>query len=560
MTYAERATQYAGDVVAGRVVACEYVRHACQRHLDDVAKSEDEAYAYRFDHEAANRVCLFIEELPHVKGKWIGTKLKLEPWQCFVVCVSFGWLFKVSGLRRFRRCYWEVPRKNAKSTLSAAIGLYMFCADNEGGAEVYSGATSEKQAWEVFGPARLMAKNTPELCEFYGVSVGAKNLSRPGVNAKFEPIIGNPGDGSSPHFAIVDEYHEHKDDRQYDTMSTGMGAREQPMMWTITTAGSDTAGPCYQLRGDLLAVLSGQVIDESFCGAVWTLDKDDRWTDDDALEKANPNYGVSVFADYLIAQRQQALTSPRKQSSVKTKHFNEWVGAADPFFNLEKWNDCADAGLKESDFEGEACWLGVDIAAKLDLACWGKLFKRELGGEEHWYWFPRFYLPEEQVGRHQSYQGWVARGFIIETPGNIIDLDQIEADIIADSERFRFVRLGYDPWNAQQLQEHLTQHGIECIEVPQTTPNLSNPMKWVQAESEDGRLHHDGNPVMAWCVGNVTAKEDRNDNVFPRKESREKKIDGGIALILARGQAFEPEPLKSYLEADDYEEYFGDVA
>ena len=551
MTHAERATRYATDVVDGTVPACSFVRLACQRHIDDLAKSEDPDYAFEYDHGKANHVCEFIELLPHVKGKWQGTLIVLEDWQCFLICIPFGWLRRDDGFRRFRKAYWEVPRKNAKSTLSAAVGLYMLCGDGELGAEVYSGATSEKQAWEVFGPARLMAKQTPDLLEHYGVDVNAKNLTRLGSNAKMEPVIGNPGDGASPHFAIIDEYHEHKDDRQYDTMDTGMGAREQPMMWTITTAGTDTSGPCYALRGDLENVLTGLTDDDEFCGAIWTIDAGDDWTSEAVLRKANPNFGVSVFPGYLLSQQKKGLDSPRKQSTVKTKHFNVWSGAADPYFNAEKWRRMGDPTLNIADFEGLECWMGVDVAAKIDLACKGMLFRRDESGEEHWYWVPTFYVPEEQVKQIKIYQGWESNGHIVATDGNIIDLDEIEADIKADAERFRIVRLGYDPWNAQQLTTHLSAEGIECVEVFQTTPNLSNPMKWIQALIEDGRIHHDGNPVMSWCMENVTAKEDRNDNVYPRKEHRDKKIDGAVTLIIAKGQAFEPEPEQSYLETGD---------
>ena len=546
MTHAERANRYAEQVVCGAVAACEWVRLACQRHLDDLKQSADPRYPYEFDHAAANKICRYVELLPHVKGKWLGTTIVLEDWQCFVYAVPFGWLRRADGLRRFRRVYLEIPRKNAKSTMSAGAGQFMFTADGEPGSEVYSGATTEKQAWEVFAPARLMAKNTEELRDHYGVKVGAKNMSREAVNAKFEPIIGNPGDGASPHMAIVDEYHEHATDAQYDTMMTGMGAREQPMMWTITTAGDDTAGPCYQLRGELINVLRGLVEDPEFCGAIWSIDTDDDWTSEDALRKANPNMGVSVFEDYLLSQQRQAIDNPRKQSTFKTKHLNVWVGASDPFFNIEKWNRRGDAPPIE-EFAGEACWVGVDVAAKIDLAVMGKLFRRV----DHWYWYPTFYLPEEQIALNRSYQGWVAHGYITATHGNVINLDEIEDNIKADAEKFSMVGLGFDPWNAQQLVTHLIDYGISCVEVHQTTPNLSDPMKWVQALIEDGRLHHDGNPVMSWCIDNVTAKPDRNENVFPRKEHAHKKIDGAVALIIAKGQALVDDEPSSYLDGGE---------
>ncbi|QEF74942.1 hypothetical protein CA901_005475 [Escherichia coli] len=183
--------------------------------------------------------------------------ITLEPWQLFVICCAFGWVNKGSRLRRFREVYTEIPRKNGKSAISAGVALYCFACDNEFGAEVYSGATTEKQAWEVFRPARLMCKRTPMLTEAFGIEVNASNMNRPEDGARFEPLIGNPGDGSSPHCAVVDEYHEHATDALYTTMLTGMGARRQPLMWAITTAGYNIEGPCYDKRREVIEMLNG---------------------------------------------------------------------------------------------------------------------------------------------------------------------------------------------------------------------------------------------------------------------------------------------------------------
>lgn len=538
VTYADRAKRYAERVVSGKIPAAKPTKLACQRHLADLKRAGRKSFAYRFDADAAERVCRFVELLPHVKGRWAraGEKIRLEDWQCFIVCSVFGWLQKSNGLRRFRRAYIEVARKNAKSTLTAAVGLYMLVADGEHGAEIYSGAGSEKQAWEVFGPARLMAKQTPELLAAYGVVVGAKNLSVPGTASKFEPIIGKPGDGASPSFSITDEYHEHATEEQYDTMLTGMGAREQPLSWVITTAGSDTAGPCFALRSEVMEVLEGTVRNDQLFGLIYTIEEEnDDWTTEKALRKANPNYDVSVSAEYLKNQIRDAINSPRKQATAKTKHFCVWVTAAAPYLNAEKWARAADPKLDPVQFLGEPCWLGLDLAAKLDLAAAVRVFVRSVDGTDHYYAFLRAYIPEERSKEpdKKHYAGWVETGDLIATPGNITDYDQIEADLIDDAERFRVVEVRLDPWNATQIGTHLTNHGLQVVEVPQTVVHLSDPMKWVEALIEDGRLHHDGNKVFAWGVGNLSAKADRNDNVFPRKEHPEKKIDPALALIMA---------------------------
>jgi phage terminase large subunit-like protein len=552
-SFADRARDYAIDVVEGRIPACRYVQLACHRHLDDLARVDDPGFPWVFDEAQAQRVCAFKELLPHIKGDWAreGELFRHSPHQVFITCSVFGWVSRTTGLRRFWRVYLEIPRKNGKSTDTAANGLYMFAADGEHGAEVYSGAGTEKQAWEVFGPARLMALKTPDLVDAFGIRVGAKNLHIIGTASKFEPVIGKPGDGSSPSFAITDEYHEHATDDQYDTMVTGMGSRTQPIAWVITTAGSDIAGPCYALRQEVVAMLEGTVPNEGLFGMIFTIDEGDDWTSPEALRKANPNMGVSVSETYLLTQQRDAVQNARKQATFKTKHLNVWVTASSPFFNLELWNRLADPGLLLEDFHGEACWAGLDLASKLDLCAAVKVFRGELEDGTHWYAFLDAYLPEEQAQDPtlSHYAGWVEQGHLTATPGNITDYGYIEDDLLALSEEVRFMEIGYDPLNATQLATRLMDQGLPMVEVAQNVKFLSEPMKWIEALIVDGRLHHDGNPVFAWGMSNVTAKLDRNENVFPRKEKVENKIDPAVALIIAMSRALAGEPAESVYES-----------
>jgi phage terminase large subunit-like protein len=277
-------------VVGGKIPACLYVKQACARHLNDLKASKAKSYPFRFDRDLAERACRFIQKMPHTKGKWARGKqrITLEPWQLFLFSMIYGWVRKADKTRRFREAYIEVPRKNGKSIIAAGAGVYAFCADNEYGAEVYCGATSEKQAWEVFKPALEMAKKLPALRKRFGMVVWAKKIERTD-GSKFEPVIGDPGDGSSPSMAIIDEYHEHPDSRLYDTMITGMGARDQPLVLVITTAGFDIAGPCYGMRERSIEMLEGIHADDELFAIVYTIDKDDDWTTKDALIKANGN-------------------------------------------------------------------------------------------------------------------------------------------------------------------------------------------------------------------------------------------------------------------------------
>jgi phage terminase large subunit-like protein len=554
--YVAIADKYAKDVVSGKQIACRYVRLVCQRFIED-KKRKGKDFPYRLDEAKATKVCRFVELMPHIKGKWAQQKefIQLQPWQCFIIVNVFGWISKESGLRRYRRVYIEVPRKNAKSTTTAAIANYMLAEDGEHGAEVYSGATTEKQAWEVFGPARLMAQKTPELVRHYGIDIGAKNLNIRAVASKFEPIVGKPGDGASPSFSITDEYHEHPTSEQYDTMVTGMGAREQPIAWVITTAGSNTAGPCFALRTQATDSIEGKIDHDELFSLIYTVDEDTDWTSEDALRMANPNMGVSVFADFLRTEQQRAIKSPREQAKFKTKHLDIWVTAASPYFNSELWNRLGDKSLVQEAFIGEPCAYGLDLASRKDIAGYAKLFQRIQDGKPHFYVFGEFYVPEAlaEDPEYRHYAEWVTQGHLKTTPGDSTDFDYIEADIKADGDRFPVLRIGIDPWNARQVAGHLGDHfgADKILEVPQTVAHLSFPMKEVQAAIDDGRMHHNGNPAFGWMIGNVTAQEDRNGNVFPRKESAERKIDAALMLIIAMNPsvgAFEQtEPMIHFL-------------
>jgi phage terminase large subunit-like protein len=532
--------RYAKDVVSGKVVAGELVIAACRRHLDDLQRGDD--FPYCFDDAKANRVIDFIQLLPHVKGKWASKRelLVLQPWQAFIVASIFGWVHKDTGLRRFREVYAEIPRKNGKSVLAAGIGLYMLLADGEYGAEVYSGATTEKQAWEVFRPSKLMAKKTPALMAAYGLEVNASNLLVPSDYSRFEPLIGNPGDGSSPSCALVDEYHEHANSDLYDTMQTGMGAREQPLILVITTAGSNIGGPCYEKRAECKKILKKVFSDERFFGVVYGLDEGDDFKNPAIWAKANPNLGISVSSDYLEAQVASAIRSPVKQNAVLTRHFNQWVGARAAWLNMETWNCAADPDLDIADFADQPCMVGLDLAVRVDIAARISLFWKDIGGVRHYFAFPHFYLPEDSLitaKNAKMYAGWAKSGYIQLMDGGEIGLAEVQADILALPEKQQVNELVYDPWQSSQIAQEVRKEGVEAVEYRNTVANLNPPMRELEGALASNRFHHPGNPVFDWMASNVVAKSDAKNNIFPRKEREESKIDGIIALLFAMGRA-----------------------
>ncbi|WP_252717318.1 terminase large subunit [Acinetobacter radioresistens] len=470
--------------------------------------------------------------------------ITLEAWQKFGIACTFGWVRKKDGFRRFRESYWEVPRKNGKSVIAAGVALNMFANDGEFGSEVYAGATTEKQAWEVFKPARLMAIRSPDFLEAAGILINAGSLEIPEEGSVFEPIIGDPPDGQSPHCAIVDEFHEHPTSALYDTMQTGMGARRQPLIFTITTAGFNIEGPCYDLRGRVQEMLLGTVPDDELFGWMWTIDEDDDWTDPRVLAKANPNFGVSVYSDYLESQQRRAIQNASKQNAFKTKHLNLWVSSRTAYFNMEKWQACADNTLKLEDFSDVPCLMPIDLASKVDICARINLFYRVENGRLHYYCIdPRFYLPEDTVMNGDEkqvldrYQKWMNQGVLEVHDGSENDFSLVASDLINDAKKVPLTEVPYDEWGGFQVSRDIEDAGYETVKMPKTTKTFSPAMKELVAAISSGRFHHDGHPILSWMIGNVISKPDANENDFPRKEKSSKKIDGAVALLMGINRA-----------------------
>lgn len=549
--FGDIATAYAQEVADGKIIACKWHRLACVRHLKDLERAKSSDFKYEWNPELKNsadriyrpaeRICKFAELMPHIKGDWAarGKLIKLEPWQVFVLASIFGWVDRETGKRRFRVADLFVPRKNAKSTIAAVIGLYMLGPDEEFGAEVYSGATSQDQAMEVFRPASLMAKATPRFCEKHQVNVNASNLSIVEKNSKFEPVIGKPGDGASPSCAIVDEYHEHSTAELFDTMQTGMGARSQPLILVITTSGSDISGPCFHHQRELQQILEEVVQNDQRFGIIFTVDEDDDWTSEEALRKANPNFGISVDADFLKLQQRDAQENPRKQNIFKTKHLNIWVAAASPWLNLHNLQKAGEKALNMRSKPWDGSVIGLDLASKQDIASAVRLCWVGDGDERHYYAMSRNYIPEAALEKPENahYQAWVHTGHLTATPGNMIALSLIEEDVISDAEVLGSKEVAKDPWGGHQMGANLQAEGLEVVDIPQIVKHLSDPMKEIQALLDAGRFHHDDNPAFVWMLSNVEVKEDRNENLFPRKARATNKIDAAIALIVAMNRA-----------------------
>jgi phage terminase large subunit-like protein len=541
----QEAHQYALDVVEGRLPACQHARRACLRHLADLEKaSAGSGWPYVFDPAKASRPVRFIELLPHVKGKWARSdpktkkpsRLLLQPWQKFILCSIFGWVHRDTGLRRFQMASIYIPRKNGKSSFAAAIGLFMLTKDGEPGAEVYCGATTERQAWEVFGMARQMCLAEPKLPTSTGMKVLGSALIMPD-GGKFMPVIGKPGDGASPHCFIVDEYHEHLDSSLLDTMRTGTGAREQALGIIISTAGDNLRGPCREDWRDVEKLLAGDYEDDTKFGIIFSADDGDDWTMESTLVKANPNWGVSVLPQAYLPLQQQAIRKASEQAVFKTKHLNMWVGAKAGWANMQKWAACADPSMTLDQFDGGQCWIGIDAAAKVDVFSMVVLFQR---GDKT-ACFAKHFLPEEtiELPENAHLRKWRDEGWLTQTEGARTDQAVVEQVLRDWSRRFAIECVAYDPREMNYLMGRVQSWaGFDIVEVNQGPAHMSEPMKELEALIEEGRIVHQNDPVLNWMMSNVVRKQSQGTvkYYYPSKERGDAKIDGVVALIMALGR------------------------
>lgn len=592
-SHVARAAKYCRDVVAGKIPACVYVRQACQRQLDDLERQKSKGWPYRFDKAKAERVCRFIEKLPHIKGPMAAKRqpMLLQPWQSFILTTVYGWVHKEGpkkGRRRFRIAYIEVPKGNGKSALLSGVSLYALTADGEQGAEVYSAAVSRDQAGIVFKTARQMALRRPGMCKQLGIHVGAHALSVEKTASTFLALSADADniEGKNVHCAVVDELHAHSTRAVFDNLETAMGKRDQPLMFAITTAGDNQHGICYQVRADVLKILSGAVVDETIFGIVYTIDRVEKAKpldpDDDGPEgtdfegddpysveaaiKANPNYGVSVDPDHIARMAAKALRSAADRPRYLTKHLDIWINAYSALFDMQAWKTrCVDDTLELRDFDGMDCFSSADLASKTDLASRCRLFIKpgewldpidnQLKVVPFYYVFGDHHVPRKVVeeATQLNYAAWELDGWLEVHEGDVTDFDVIQAAIEADAKRFRIVAHGYDPWQSHQMATSLQGKNLNVVEMPQQVRTFSAPTKEVMALILQGRVRTNGDPVLEWAMSNVVGKYDRKENVFPTKNADDKKIDPAIALIMAFALALTPAADDSVSIPDGYE-------
>ncbi|ETT46282.1 hypothetical protein BSK66_25555 [Paenibacillus odorifer] len=545
--------KYAERVLSGDIPAGEPVRLACQRHLDNLRDSElnVSTFEYYFDDLAAEHALEFFGYLRHSKGKWARQSFELQLWQEFIIGSIFGWLHKTTQLRRFRTVYEEIPRKNGKSTKVSGIGLYLTVADEEYGAEVYAAATKRDQAKITFDEAARMVKASPDLMQKFRVY--KNNLHVIDTGSKFEPLGADSDsqDGLNVHGGLIDEYHAHKSSAMYDVIESGTSAREQPLIYVITTAGINQNGPCYQLREYAMKVLKGIQPDETFFAYIATIDDDDDVFDPAVWMKANPNLGISKELDYMVKQANKAKQMATAYVNFLIKDLNKWTNAAVKWIPMSKWD--ASAGKIELDqLKGRKCYGGLDLSTKLDITAFALVFPPDHSDGEYivlvFFWIPEDAVQEKEGKDKVLYTNWVEEDLVYTTPGNAIDYRFIRKTINDLGKMYKIEEIAFDPWRATQTALELADDGFTMVEMSQTLKNLSEATQEFEKLAVSKRLIHGGNPVMRWMVDNTVVRMDENENVAPSKKKSSGRIDGVAATINALARCIVHEDKTSVYE------------
>ncbi len=537
IAYAEGAIEDKARATHGK-----WLRLAARRFMRDLKATTTKRPPFLWSATQAIKACKFIERLPHVEGQWGTDTIELEPCECFLVVNLFGFR-RSSGARRFTTLLYCVARKNAKSTLAAAILLYVFCMEHEHGPQVLSAATTGDQARIVFNIARRMTLQNSGLQSSFTLEAFANSIVRYEVGGIFRPINSKAStqDGLNPSALCFDELHAHKTRDLFDVLRSAAGARSDPLFLYTTTEGYETPGPWPEIRHYSKQVLDGVIggrDSDHMLVVLYALDEDDDDFDESKWIKANPMLGVSVSLDKMQEYASEAKAQPGALSEFQIKRLNRQAAAATGWIDLRRWRKCG-GPVPLAELEGVTCWGGLDLASTRDMNAWRLLWLKD----EIFYTWGRFWVPADAVAqrterRSVPYASWVAGGFLTQTEGDVADYGVIRAEIIQDWERFSPIGVAYDPWNATQLALELIDAGVPMEKFIQGPRSYHPAMQACEVAYISGRLRHSGDPVLLWNAANIVAsRRGENQNMMPDKKRSADKIDGMAALVMAFGLA-----------------------
>lgn len=509
-----------------------------KKYIPTKFKAEDSIY----DKDAADFAVMFIESLCHTKGTWAGKKFELIDWQEQIIRDLFGTL-KPNGYRQFNTAYVEIPKKQGKSELAAAVALLLCCGDGEERAEVYGCAADRQQATIVFDVAADMVRMCPALNKRVKILASQKRIIYTPTNSFYQVLSAEAYSkhGFNIHGVVFDELHTQPNRKLFDVMTKGSGdARMQPLYFLITTAGTDTNSICYETHQKAKDILDGRKIDPTFYPVIYGADESDDWTDPKVWRKANPSLDITVGIDKVEAACNSAKQNPGEENSFRQLRLNQWVKQAVRWMPMEKWDACAFA-VDEDELEGCVCYGGLDLSSTTDITAFVLVFPPQ-DEDDKYIILPYFWVPEDtldlRVRRdHVPYDVWERKGYLQTTEGNVVHYGYIEKFIERLGERFNIREIAFDRWGAVQMVQNLEGMGFTVVPFGQGFKDMSPPTKELMKLVLEQRIAHDGQPVLRWNMDNILIRTDPAGNIKADKEKSTEKIDGAVATIMALDRA-----------------------
>lgn len=495
-----------------------------------------------YDKSAADYAVAFIENLCHTKGAWAGKPFELIDWQEQIIRDLFGTL-KPNGYRQFNTAYIEIPKKQGKSELAAAVALLLTCGDGEERAEVYGCAADRQQAAIVFDVAADMVRMCPALSKRVKILASQKRLIYTPTNSFYQVLSAEAYSkhGFNIHGVVFDELHTQPNRKLFDVMTKGSGdARMQPLYFLITTAGTDTHSICYETHQKAKDIIEGRKIDPTFYPVIYGADESDDWTDPKVWKKANPSLDITVGIDKVKAACESAKQNPGEENAFRQLRLNQWVKQAVRWMPMEKWNKCA-FSVDEDELEGRVCYGGLDLSSTTDITAFVLVFP-PLDEEDKYIILPFFWIPEDnltlRVNRdHVPYDVWERQGYLQTTEGNVVHYGFIEQFIERLGERFNIREIAFDRWGAVQMVQNLEGMGFTVVPFGQGFKDMSPPTKELMKLVLEQKIAHGGHPVLRWNMDNIYIRTDPAGNIKADKEKSTEKIDGAVATIMALDRA-----------------------
>ena len=495
-----------------------------------------------YDRRKADYAVNFIQCLTHTKGIWAGKPFNLLPWQETIIRDLFG-VLKSNGYRQFNTAYIEIPKKNGKSELAAAVALLLCCGDNEERAEVYGCASDRQQASIVFDVAADMVRMCPALSKRVKILASQKRLIYEPTNSFYQVLSSDAFSkhGFNVHGVVYDELHSAPDRKLFDTMTKGSGdARTQPLFFLITTAGTDIHSICYEMHSKAKDLLEGRKFDPTFYPVIYGADENDDWTDPEVWKKANPSLGITIAMEKAEAACQSAKENPAEENSFRQLRLDQWVKQSVRWMPMDKWDECG-GDVDPHALEGRACYAGLDLSSTSDLTTLVLVFPPADEDDVYtvlpFFWLPEDTLPLRVRRDHVMYDKWEKQDLLITTEGNVVHYGFIEQFICRLAERYNIREIAYDRWNASMMVQTLQDDGFNMVPFGQGFKDMSPPTKELMRIVLEHKMNHGGHPVLRWNMDNAYVRTDPAGNIKLDKEKSTEKIDGAVALVMALDRA-----------------------